>query len=237
MLCKGKFEFIGGVRCYVGTPSGEYAKDKVILYLSDIFGIDLVNAQLLVDDFARNGFKTIAIDYLNGDPIPEDAFAKNPDYDFYAWLVHHGNEVTRPHIDKVMAVLKAQGVTVFGAAGYCFGARYSFDLAFEKAIKATAIAHPALLKIPEDLEKYKNVAEAPLLINSCTVDHLFPLEAQAEADRIIGGGKQFTENYRREYFEGCTHGFAVRADLSDPTAKAGKEGSFKATVEFFKKHL
>ncbi|KAG6330056.1 hypothetical protein ID866_9034 [Astraeus odoratus] len=232
----GKSEFIGGVRCYVGTPSGEYAKEKAILFLPDIFGIDLINAQLLVDDFARNGFKTISIDYLNDDPVPVNAFG-TPEFDLKAWFSKHGNEETRPNVNKVMAALKEQGVTVFGATGYCFGARYCFDLAFEKAIKVTVVSHPSLLKIPEDLEKYKNVAEAPLLINSCTVDTQFPLEAQAEADRIIGGGKQFTDNYRREYFEGCTHGFAVRGDLSDEKVKAGKEGSFKAAVEFFKNHL
>jgi hypothetical protein len=31
-----------------------------------------VCAQLLADDFAANGFKTIAIDYFAGDPVPHD---------------------------------------------------------------------------------------------------------------------------------------------------------------------
>ncbi len=34
------------------------------------------------------------------------------------------------------------------------------------------------------------------------------------------------------YYEGCTHGFAVRGDLSDPKAKAAKEGSFEKTVQW-----
>jgi hypothetical protein len=74
------------------------------------------------------------------------------------------------------------------------------------------------------------------LINSCTVDAQFPHEAQAQADALLGDGK-FVPGYRREYFEGCKHGFAVRGDLSDPKAKAGKEGSFKASVEWFIKYL
>jgi hypothetical protein len=65
---------------------------------------------------------------------------------------------------------------------------------------------------------------------------LFPAEAQAKADEIFGDGK-FVPGYRREYFPGCTHGFAVRGDLSDPLVKAGKEGSFMASVEFFLEHL
>jgi len=30
--------------------------------------------------------------------------------------------------------------------------RYTFDLAFDKVIKVAAVAHPSLLKVPEDLE-------------------------------------------------------------------------------------
>jgi hypothetical protein len=42
----GKFEKIGGVECYIATPAGDYAKDKVVLYLADVFGPQLVNAQV-----------------------------------------------------------------------------------------------------------------------------------------------------------------------------------------------
>jgi hypothetical protein len=41
----GKIETIGGVRSYVATPSGEYAKEKVLLLLTDVFGLELVNGQ------------------------------------------------------------------------------------------------------------------------------------------------------------------------------------------------
>jgi hypothetical protein len=30
--------------------------------------------------------------------------------------------------------------------------RYAFDLAFDNVIKVAAVAHPSLLKVPEDLE-------------------------------------------------------------------------------------
>ncbi len=40
---EGKLEVIGGVACYTATPEGDYAKDKVVLYLSDAIGIPLVN--------------------------------------------------------------------------------------------------------------------------------------------------------------------------------------------------
>jgi hypothetical protein len=41
----GTFETIGGVNCYVAVPKIDYPKDKAILFLTDIFGIQLINAQ------------------------------------------------------------------------------------------------------------------------------------------------------------------------------------------------
>jgi hypothetical protein len=32
--------------------------------------------QLLVDDFAKNGFRTVAIDYFDGDPISQDVISQ-----------------------------------------------------------------------------------------------------------------------------------------------------------------
>ncbi|KAG1823956.1 Alpha/Beta hydrolase protein [Suillus subaureus] len=232
---QGTLEIIDGVTCYVATPTVDYPKDKVILFLPDGFGIELVNPKLLADDFATNGFKVIAVDYFNGDSLPADIM-NSGSFNLEAWLAKHGNEQTRPSLDKVIAVLKEEGVTKFGATGYCFGGRYTFDLAFDNVIQCAVVSHPSLLKVPNDLETYFSKSQAPLLINSCEVDQAFPTAAQAKADEIFGDGK-FAPGYKREYFPGCTHGFAVRGDIKDPLVKAGKEGSFKAAVEFFLEHL
>ncbi|KAG2142850.1 dienelactone hydrolase [Suillus bovinus] len=232
---QGKLETIDGVACYVATPTVDYPKDKVILFLPDVFGIELINAKLLADDFATNGFKVIVVDYFNGDAISDEDM-NSPSFDIKAWFAKHGTEQTRPPLDKVIAKLKEEGVTKFGATGYCFGGRYTFDLAFENIIQCTVVSHPSFLRIPDDLERYFNDSQAPLLINSCEIDQMFPIAAQAKADEILGNGK-FTPGYKREYFPGCTHGFAVRGDMKDPLVKAGKEGSFKAAVGFFQEHL
>lgn len=39
----GKFENIGGFNCYVATPTGDYPKDIVVLFLTDVFGLALNN--------------------------------------------------------------------------------------------------------------------------------------------------------------------------------------------------
>jgi len=231
---KGKWEKIGGVDSYVATPTGDYPQNKAILFLPDVFGPQLPNAQLLADDFAANGLKAIIPDYLNGDPIPPNALNPGGTFNIAEWFPNHTQEKTRPTLNKVVEALKSAGVAELAATGYCYGARYVFDIAFENVIKVAVVSHPSLLKVPEDLEKYVATSKAPLLINSCTYDQQFPLESSTKADEIF---KEFTPGYKREYFEGCTHGFAVRGDLSDPKVKAGKEGSFKASVEWIKAHL
>ncbi|KAJ7697606.1 alpha/beta-hydrolase [Mycena rosella] len=202
-------------------------------FCDDCFKGDL----LLADDFSRNGFRTIVPDMFNGDPYPADYGRPGAaPFNREKWMSDHGAAQIRPRIDSVLAALKAEGVTGFAATGYCLGARYVFDLAFDELIRASAISHPGRLQVPADLEKYAGVCTAPLLINSCSDDRAFPLEAQAQADEIFGGGK-FAPGYKRAHFEGCTHGFAVRGDISDPMVKAGKEGAFKASVDWFMKYL
>lgn len=192
-----------------------------------------VNNQLLADDFARNGFATYIPDYLNGDYVTDQMLKTVP---HEVWLRKHGKKQTRPPLDAVIGGLQDRGVKTFGASGYCFGGRYVFDLAFEHVIKASVIAHPAQLQTPEDFEKYASTCAAPLLINSCEIDYWLPMESQVAADRILGSGT-FTPGYSRNCFKGCKHGFAVRGDMTDPKVKAGKEGAFKASVEWFKLYL
>ncbi|PSR78069.1 hypothetical protein PHLCEN_2v7586 [Hermanssonia centrifuga] len=232
-VAEGKFEQIAGVACYVATPTGDYAKGKVVLYLSDIFGLRLINSRLLADGFARNGYKTIMPDILNGDAIKD---LNDPSLDIMEWLSRHGPETWTGSVDNVVASLKAEGVTRIATTGYCFGAPPAFYLACKNESVATVVSHPSHLKCPEDFEKYKAESKAPLLINSCEVDSQFPLDQQAIADDVLGGGK-FAPGYERTYWDGCVHGFAVRGDLSDPKVKAGMEGSFAATVDFFKNNL
>ena len=47
---EGKIEKINGVDAYVATPTQDYPKDKVLLLLTDIFGVPLVNTQVSVED-------------------------------------------------------------------------------------------------------------------------------------------------------------------------------------------
>ena len=174
---------------------------------------------------------------FEGDPVPADAL-ETGNFDVWAWIDKRGPKFAEPIAKKVIAALKESGVTKFGTVGFCFGARIGFNLAFEGVSSVTVATHPSHLEVPADLEvrvftgcgdqtstdftstlqKYATT-NAPLLINSCTVDQMFPLDAQAKADEILGGGK-FAPGYVREYWDGCVHGFAVRGDMVCVTSQA-----------------
>ncbi|KAI0271027.1 chlorocatechol-degradation protein [Russula aff. rugulosa BPL654] len=226
------YEEINGIKTYVATPKVDHPKDKAIIYLPDVFGLELQNNRLLVDDFARNGFKVYAPDLFEGNPVPPDALSTG-NFDLPAWLGKHSPQHTGERARKVIEGLKRQGITVYGGTGYCFGARLVFDLAFDNVIHVAVVAHPSLLK-PEDLDTYIAKSKAPLLINSCEDDGSFPKSFAETADQKFAN---FAPGYRRTYYEGASHGFAVRGDVSKPTVKAAKEGAFKESVEWLIKYL
>ena len=115
----------------------------------------IISVQLLIDDFARNGYRTIAPDILNDDAIID---FNAPNFDRNAWIAKHGPESWIPTVDGVVAALKAEGVTRFGTTGYCFGAPPAWHLALKNESHVTVVAHPSRLRIPEDLEvRHKNI--------------------------------------------------------------------------------
>ncbi|KZV63842.1 alpha/beta-hydrolase [Peniophora sp. CONT] len=235
---EGSFTDIAGIKSYVATPAGDYDKSKVIIYITDVFGFELVNHLLLADDFARAGFKVFIPDICENDPLPHDFF-DNPLYraklveDLDAWLGRHSFERNLKRLQSVIHALKADGVQRFGSTSYCYGGRMIFDLVYAGDLDVATTSHPSFLAL-EDLDKYAAGYKTPLLINSCEVDERFGKEFQ---DRALEVFKNAAAPYNQPYFPGCVHGFAVRGDMSDPLVKAGKEGAFKSVVDWHKKYL
>ncbi|KAH9998000.1 dienelactone hydrolase endo-1,3,1,4-beta-D-glucanase [Russula vinacea] len=217
---EGTYEEINGIKTYVAAPKVDHPKDKAVIYLTDIFGLELPNNLALV-----------APDLFEGDPAPPDALTGT--FDLPTWLGKHSAEHTRKRVRKVIENLKGKDITVYGATGYCYGARLVFDLAFDNVIHAAVVAHPALLE-PKDFDTYIEKSKVPILINSCEEDNTFPKSFAEAADKKFEG---FAPGYRRTYYEGASHGFAVRGDVSKPTVKAAKEGAFKESVQWFIKYL
>ncbi|KAH8919589.1 alpha/beta-hydrolase [Atractiella rhizophila] len=229
---KGKVEKINGVDSYIAIPEMEYPKDKALLLLTDIFGIQLKNALLLADDFALNGFHVVAPDLFNGGSAEPNALSPGSNFDLHGFLGKHKVDDVLAIIKKVIAGLEEKGITVFGATGYCFGGKFVSLLAQEGKIKAGVMNHPSLLDFPSEFETIKK-ANVPILWNTAEDDFQMNQEYQADADRIF----KDDPNYKRNFYPGTQHGFAVRGDLSQEKIKFAKENSFKESVQWLQKHV
>ena len=79
--------------------------------------------------------------------------------------------------------------------------------------------HTTSLLVDGDLDTLRAESKVPVLFNTCEIDEQFDAARQALADTLLGDGK-YKAGYRRTYFAGVRHGFAVRGDLVSPMTPA-----------------
>jgi dienelactone hydrolase len=67
----GKEETLYGKNCYIASPPASSTSKSAILFLTDAFGLDLINNKLLADKYAaQTGFKVVVPDIIPGGPAP-----------------------------------------------------------------------------------------------------------------------------------------------------------------------
>ncbi|KAF8899676.1 Alpha/Beta hydrolase protein [Mucidula mucida] len=235
---KEKNVTINGVLTYVTLPEGPYDPSVALLFLTDVYGLPSPdnltnNHSRFFAGFGRPvgrslGFATYAPDYFFGDALPIDA-------DYVPWLPADGENVTTPLLLAVIDELKSHGVTQFVATGYCFGGLYVARLVQNNTITVGTVSHPSFLDVPRDFEVMKAQSHVPIEINNAEFDTLFTAEIAAETDAVMVG--QYAPGYKRLQYDGVGHGFAVRANVSDPVQVAAKEGAFDASVSWIQDHL
>ncbi|KAH7157377.1 dienelactone hydrolase [Dactylonectria estremocensis] len=214
-----------GLTLYVSKPRRNKSKIGV-LYLTDVFGIQLPQNKLLADSFARAGFVTVAPDMFDGSPAPEDI--NIPGFNTTEFLAQHGTNVTDPIIASAVSYLRNElGVGKVAVTGYCFGGRYTFRLlAEDKGADVGFAAHPSLLTDEEIL-----AITGPASVAAAETDNLMSPARRAEVEALLG---QTGQPYSLALYGGTSHGFGVRANVSDPQQKFGKEEAFFQAVRFFK---
>ncbi|CAI4219269.1 unnamed protein product [Parascedosporium putredinis] len=214
----------GDLTLYVNQPEGEYG-DIAILYLTDVFGIQLNQNKLLVDSFSRAGFLTVAPDLFAGEPAPGDL--NQPDWDIQKFLQANTPEIVDARIEQAITYLREElGATRIGVTGYCFGGRFAFRFGAEgRGADAVFAAHPSN---PEDYE-ITNLTVAASIAYSESDNSLTP-ERRAELEVLL---READIPYQFTLYSGTNHGFAVRANLTSPEEKFGKESAFLQAVRWF----
>jgi len=226
---QGKNITINGVLTYFSLPKQKFDPAKAVLLLTDVFGLPSPDNLLLADQWAAAGFQTYVPDYLNGDAISVGGNVS-------AWIVNHGEAQTNPPLLAVIKALKDRGVEQIAATGYCFGGLYVTRLVQNNTITVGTVAHPSLLNVPTDFELIKAQSRIPIEINNAELDTGFTPAFALQTDAVLGDG-QYASGYSRRQFDGVAHGFAVRANASDPVQVAAKQGAFDTSLSWIKAHL
>jgi dienelactone hydrolase len=219
----GRIEELGGIQTYISDPPASATTQKVILYLSDIWGSLFINNQLIQDYFASCGYLVLGPDYFFGDAVPNHP----PGRDMQTWLAH----ATKPAVDAFPTWLESVKAkygtekTKYCAVGYCFGAPFVMDLCSDGSVVAGALVHPTLVN-----ESQFEKLDRPLLLSCAEDDFLFPVASRRRAEDIMVARKC---TYYIQVFSGVKHGFAVRGDPGVETERWAKEESARGVVEWF----
>ncbi|KAH8684926.1 dienelactone hydrolase family-domain-containing protein [Ilyonectria robusta] len=212
-----------GVTMYISpTPQANNPKMGV-LYLTDAFGLPLLQNKLLADSFARAGFTTIMPDIFRGDPAPHDIY-----FDADEFLAKHTTNVTDPVIETTIRYMRdTLCFDRIAVTGYCFGGRYAFRFLQEgRGADIGFAAHPSFLQDSEVL-----AISGPASIAAAEIDTLFEPARRFEVESMLN---QTAHPYQVAIYSGTFHGFGTRANISIPEQKFGKEEAFFQAVRWFK---
>jgi dienelactone hydrolase len=125
---------------YFAYPPSK-STDTAVLLLTDVIGNRFINAQLIADQFAANGFFVVMPDIFNGDPLPLN---RPGTFDMAAWRKNHGVETVEPIVQAAIKEMKeTYGVKKIGTVGYCFGAKYVVKFLKKGVTDAGYVAHPS----------------------------------------------------------------------------------------------
>lgn len=238
---------------YISKPNASApVTNTAVLYLTDVFGINLTENRLLADSFARAGYITVAPDLFNGQPAPSDL--NDPGFNSTAFLAAHGPEVTDPIIEKAITYMRANlNVTKLAVTGYCFGGRYSFrftdpartlkaDVAFAAHPSAWVDAEVSAIGAPTAVAAGGKLNSPPPLLpphmyrwlyahpSWQALDDLMPADLRAHLEALL---LNISSPYQVNLYGGVPHGFAVRINATDPVQLFAKETAFIQAVRWF----
>jgi dienelactone hydrolase len=135
--------------------------------------------------------------------------------------------VTDPIIATAIKYIRTKlGVSRIVATGYCFGGRYAFRFVDAgKGVSVAYAAHPSLLESSEI-----QAIDGPVSVAAADNDSLFTAALRNEMEALL---VKIPQPYQVSLYSGTEHGFAVRANLSDPEQKFAKEEAFLQAVRWF----
>ncbi|KAH9216134.1 dienelactone hydrolase family protein [Leptodontidium sp. 2 PMI_412] len=234
---RGRMVNVGDVEAYAVEPELESASNGYgVVYLTDVIGHKLVNAHLLADQYADNGYVALIPDLFDGDGVPINydhatfSFERWKSGEFGANKTPHTTPVIDPIVDACIESLRNKyKCKKIALVGYCFGAKYTVRFLADDRVSVGFIAHPADIQ-KEELEAIKK----PLALAAAETDDVFSTNLRHESEESL---KKTGVDYQINLYSGVVHGFAVRCDLKQRNQKFAKESAMNQALHWLEHHL
>ncbi|KAI9791159.1 MAG: hypothetical protein M1835_000525 [Candelina submexicana] len=221
---QGQMKKIGETETYLSYPKDGNTQ-RAVLLLTDVIGHRFINAQLIADQLAANGYFVVMPDLFHGDSVP----LNRPDeYDMMKWFhgpPGHSPDQVVPIVDSILKEMRGpMGCKKIGGVGYCFGGNHVVLQLKEGKLDAGFIAHPSHV----GGDAFRGITK-PLSIAAAETDGLFGAKQRHGVEEILA---EVGQPYQINLYSGVKHGFAVRADLNVKQNKFAKEQAFIQAVSW-----
>lgn len=173
--------------------------------------------------------------------------------DLPAWLPNHQPSHVDPVVESTVKYVREElGAKRVAGVGYCFGAKYVCRHMKEGKIDVGFNAHPSFvtheelgaitgplsiaasgkLKPCRIVDTYSSSVLTYFSI--IEIDQIFTTQLRHESEETL---KKTGQHWQINLFSGVSHGFAVRADLSNKHFKFAKEQAFCQAINWFRQYL
>lgn len=248
---QGSMSLLHGVNTYIASPAAASTTSTIVLY-TDAFGLLLPNNKILADTLAaQTGFRVLVPDIIPGGgmspdvlPLMDTFSSPAAGYVAKAWslgraMVHVVPFFVRasPQSGKCMAACLAYAQAVrgelpegakLGLAGYCWGGYQALHIASSTDfVDAVFVAHPAKFEASHALNAVQ--AGAKMSFAHAGDDMALPMKKIDETKRMLEG----QEGWEVRIYEGCVHGFAVRATPEKVKEAKAADEALRQAVDWF----
>jgi dienelactone hydrolase len=254
----GSYQHLHGHKTYIAKPPSP-STTTIILY-TDAFGHLLPNNLLLADALSHHLAATLLVpDIIPGGPMSPailplmDTFtASSSSYaskalamaramayviPFFARAAPQKPASTAPCEQFARAVRRDAGQAAkLGLVGYCWGGFQALriaglDLSGARLADAVFVAHPASYEPRHVGLAVEN--GVPVSFAHAALDMRLPMAKIDETRKLMDG----KEGFELSVYEGCVHGFAVRAMPGSEKAAEAADQALQQAVAWFKRWL
>ncbi|KAJ4340582.1 hypothetical protein N0V95_007457 [Ascochyta clinopodiicola] len=256
---KGITKFLHGYNTYIASPPASAQPKSTIILYTDAFGHLLPNNLLLADALAqKTGFTVLVPDIVPGGGMspevlplmdvfsaPETgvlgkawALGKAMVYvvPFFLRASPQSEKCTRATLEYARAVRdeveRAEGGKL-GLAGYCWGGFQALYIARQRevAVDAVFVAHPAKFEPAHARDVVEGGGK--LSFAHAEMDMALSMVKVEEVKGMLEG----KEGFELRVYEGCGHGFAVRATPGKEREAHAADTALEQAVGWFGRWL